>query len=156
MATNNALNVQGPTPLFYAYNDANQSIASGGSPVTVSFNSELYDLTSSFDTAGTYTFTAPVSGYYSFNINLLVTTGGKSENYCRLVTTAATYDVSKLTCAESAMGTDYATMSGTIQCYMAATDTCYVQMGTTSGSPSLTTVANNNQPSFSGILLFKV
>ncbi len=71
MATNNALNVQGPTPAFSAYNGPDQ--ATGAGNYVVQFGTELYDISNNFD-IGTGIFTAPLAGIYNFNCCLLPNT----------------------------------------------------------------------------------
>jgi hypothetical protein len=57
--------VEGPVPIFgfSATLSVSQNNIATGSNVTVQFDTETYDIGSNFDTA-TYTFTAPVAGYY--------------------------------------------------------------------------------------------
>jgi len=55
-------------PSFLAAPSAALSDVTGdGTTYTLAANSEIYDLNSDYDT-GTYTFTAPVGGYYDFDI----------------------------------------------------------------------------------------
>ena len=68
MATNNALNVQGPTPLFYVYNTVDYTFITGGT-FSITFDTALFDTTSSF-TLGTSKYIAPVNGYYLFNAHI--------------------------------------------------------------------------------------
>lgn len=65
MATNNALNVQGPTPLFSVYSSTDVRLTPGATG-GIAFDTVLYDTTSSF---GGTAYTIPVSGYYLFNCN---------------------------------------------------------------------------------------
>jgi acid stress-induced BolA-like protein IbaG/YrbA len=61
MATNNAVNQIGILPSFMAVNNADQTNVTGdGTDYTVTFVNEIYDLTSNFD--GASTFTAPLTG----------------------------------------------------------------------------------------------
>ncbi len=147
MATNNALNVQGPTPLFAAYQNANQSIADGTH--TISFNTELYDLTASYD--GTNTFTAPISGYYNFNFNGYWAQVAAGIVAVRLVTTKNTFDMEY---HNGALG-DQVFASSTIPCLMDATDTAYIQFYNNTGS-DLSILSQNKTPLFSGSLIFAV
>lgn len=69
MATNNAINVQGPTPSFRVRLSGNQSNVTGDSTVyTIPFDTVIYDLTSSFNTT-THVFTVPLDGKYLFNFS---------------------------------------------------------------------------------------
>ena len=69
MATNNAINLQGPTPAFGAYLGTTDNIGETGSSGfrigSGNALTELYDYTNSFATTGI--FTAPITGLYQFN-----------------------------------------------------------------------------------------
>lgn len=57
-------------PSFFAQNGANQTAATGdGTVATIVFNLERFDLNSNYNN-GTYTFTAPVTGKYQFNVHV--------------------------------------------------------------------------------------
>lgn len=64
MATNNAINVKGPTPAFSVYNSTDYSFMVGGTD-SITFDSAVFDTTSSF-TLGSTRFIAPISGIYQF------------------------------------------------------------------------------------------
>lgn len=71
MATNNAINQVGPLPAFMATNGPEQTgiTSTGGSNSTIAFGTKVYDVTNSYDNS-TYTFTAPLTGRYSFQVLL--------------------------------------------------------------------------------------
>lgn len=79
---------------FLAYNNAAQSNLTGNvvlvSPVR--FNATVYDLHSDFNT-GSYTFTAPVTGYYFFNVHIFYQNLGALNTiiYAELDTNARNY-----------------------------------------------------------------
>ena len=71
MATNNAINQIGKLPAFMAINGPEQTgiTSTGGSYSTIAFGTKVYDVTNSYDNS-TYTFTAPLTGRYSFQVLL--------------------------------------------------------------------------------------
>lgn len=149
MATNNALNVQGPTALFYAYNDANQSV-NAGETKTIIFNTVKYDTTSSYDNA-TNIYTVSIAGYYNFNIYAYYTLSQNGIITINLVTTGGTYEAAYI---NGSLG-DTVSPSARITCFMAVGDTAYMQMyNNTTGITQI--ISRNNQPSFSGSLVFAV
>jgi len=56
---------------FLAWNSAGQSNITTGGDVVVAFNQEIYDQNSDYNTS-TYTFTAPVTGIYHFDLAVLL------------------------------------------------------------------------------------
>ena len=94
MATNNAINLQGPTPAFSAYLGTTDNIGTTGeSGFRIGAGNaltELYDYTNSFTTAGI--FTAPIAGLYQFNG--CVAAGGITPDFLAeisIYTTTKTY-----------------------------------------------------------------
>jgi len=77
---------------FSAYPLPTQTNIATGSNVTVQFNTERFDIGSNFNT-GTYTFTAPVTGYYHFDMFLLLFNPDQAaiQQNANLVTTGKTY-----------------------------------------------------------------
>ena len=72
MATNNSINLQGPTPAFRAYRTVNTAAITGdGSAYAILFNGELFDLPSNY-APGTGLFTAPITAKYLFYTNILL------------------------------------------------------------------------------------
>jgi hypothetical protein len=67
----NPQGVAGMLPLnpykFHAYMTAAWSLAAGGVPTKIPFDTELYDTGSNFDAATNHRFVAPVAGFYWFS-----------------------------------------------------------------------------------------
>jgi hypothetical protein len=91
MATNNAVNIKGPTPAFMVTSNADQANVTGDNSIyDVQFPNTIYDTTSGF--SGT-TYTAPQSGIYSFGFNFYFNGIDTSMTNCLIymTTTSATY-----------------------------------------------------------------
>ena len=80
---------------FQAYMSSNQSVTT--STATIRFNSEQFDIGSDFNTS-TYTFTAPSTGKYLFNVLLWLNTIQSAGSYydLTLVTSNRTYSLVSL------------------------------------------------------------
>jgi len=95
-------------PAFSAKLSSSQSNIAVGSDLSVQFNTEIFDQNADFNTAN-YTFTAPVTGRYQFNIyyyleNIDTATGyyyiffdTSNRNYFNIISPAFTSDTSYLT-----------------------------------------------------------
>jgi len=105
------------SPCFSAYQSAEQSIPSGGSPTKVNFQTEEFDLTGAFDSVVTFQFQPNVAGYYLLtaacgflaNVSNLVVTIYKNEARVKdgcLLGSAAVGEVSALVYMNGT--TDYA------------------------------------------------
>lgn len=71
MATNNGINLKGPTPLFNVYLNASATNVTGdGTDYTIPYDTVTTNITGSYDT-GTHQFTSPLSGTYSFSATTL-------------------------------------------------------------------------------------
>jgi hypothetical protein len=80
-------------PAFLAYNNTTRSDVTGdNTSYTLIFEQEMYDRASNFD--GTSTFTAPVTGRYSFTVR--VTLSGLLNTHTRCVLTLVTSNRSYL------------------------------------------------------------
>jgi hypothetical protein len=94
-------------PAFLAHPSSTQSNIAVGSDITVLFATEIFDQNADFNTAN-YTFTAPVTGRYQFNIvyyleNIDTATGyyyiffdTSNRNYFNIISPAFTADTSYL------------------------------------------------------------
>jgi len=150
MATNNALNVQGPTPLFSVYNSSDLLLTAGGGG-GIAFDTVLYDTTSSF---GGTAYVIPSSGYYLFNCNFtlnVVVSGYVSlsldpEDGNRRYFTPVNVPVTA--------GNTYF-FSGSFVVYKNEGGLVYAIFNTSAGS-EIYAVATREKTSFSGSLLFAV
>lgn len=70
--------------LVSAYRDGEQSNLTTGNITQVQLNAETYDLGSDFNT-GTYTFTAPASGYYSVHGQVTYTNAVADKTYYAII-----------------------------------------------------------------------
>ena len=72
-------------PAFLAVSSSNNisNVATDASDVTVPFPSEVFDNNADYNTS-TYKFTAPVTGRYQFNCNLMVSDMDAAATYVRL------------------------------------------------------------------------
>jgi len=68
MATNNAINLAGPTPAFFVY-PSTASYTPAASPLI--FDAISYDTTSNYNSS-TGIYTIPTTGIYSINVNLYI------------------------------------------------------------------------------------
>jgi hypothetical protein len=77
---------------FSAYQTGDTVIATTDVEQDVEFDTEVYDIGSNFNT-GTYTFTAPVTGYYQFNVFVAWKFLQTNVGFVRvqIITTARTY-----------------------------------------------------------------
>ena len=156
IATNGvkALNIDGSQivtlpkqPRFLAkLNGSTQSISSGAN-ATPTYGNVIFDSTSSYNSS-TYTYTAPVAGYYQFNgrVRLDGFTGSGNYGSLTLQTTGNTYNNIQSSSAS------YASLSISVLTYMAAGDTAYLFASSVGQTLSIV----NTQPvysDFSGYLV---
>jgi hypothetical protein len=94
--------------------------------VTVPFDSEIYDLDSNFNT-GTYTFTAPFTGKYYFQANLLLENiAAQGVAGITILTTTRTYNSNLINPGAAKNATNQCSLNIAIVADMTATDTAYV------------------------------
>ena len=112
---------------FQAYMSSNQSVTT--STATVQFNSEQFDIGSDFNTS-TYTFTAPSTGKYLFNVLLWFNTIQSAVFYydLTLVTSNRTYSLVSLDAGGFDANVAYYTMQGHLLVDMDASDTASVSI----------------------------
>ena len=96
----------------------------------IAFNSERFDVNGYFDTSN-YTFTAPVTGKYQFNIVLRYDNGDMDNSYYSLylVTSNATYRPCIHTQLSWDQDPDYFNMNGALVVDMDAGDTAKLRLG---------------------------
>ena len=112
---------------FQAYMSSNQSVTT--STATVQFNSEQFDIGSDFNTS-TYTFTAPSTGKYLFNVLLWFNTIQSAVFYydLTLVTSNRSYSLVSLDAGGFDANLLYYTMQGHLLVDMDASDTASVSI----------------------------
>ena len=69
------------TPFFQAVMSGNQSL-SAGSTTKITFNTEIFDTNSNYDSSTNYRFTPTVAGKYQFDVSLQFAAGGSQLLYC--------------------------------------------------------------------------
>lgn len=118
---------------------------------TVEFDDERYDVGSDFNT-GTYTFTAPVGGYYMLIAKLYVLAVDTAITYVR--TQIVTSNFSYYFDNDMPYSSDLAwwTQSWSVIADMDASDTAYVTIKVVGGAVQ-TDVENGNSSQFMGYLL---
>jgi len=128
---------------FQAYMSSNQSVTT--STATVQFNSEQFDIGSDFNTS-TYTFTAPSTGKYLFNVLLWLNTIQSAGSYydLTLVTSNRTYSLVSLDPGGFDTNVAYYTMQGHLLADMDASDTASVSILQGGGVSGTTTVQATN------------
>jgi hypothetical protein len=128
---------------FQAYMSSNQSVIT--STATVQFNSEQFDIGSDFNTS-TYTFTAPSTGKYLFNVLLWLNTIQSAGSYydLTLVTSNRTYSLVSLDPGGFDTNVAYYTMQGHLLADMDASDTASVSILQGGGVSGTTTVQATN------------
>ena len=147
---------------FFAYSDLVSNAFTLGTPLTIPFNHTLFNNGGNYNT-GTYTYTAPVSGYYMFVVSISLGLSGTdlSEYSMTLVTPAFNYTYSNLNPYGMAaqVGSSVSVGNGTpIFCFLNSGDTAYVQViiNVKSGSSTSNAAIFNNtgagdmRTSFSG------
>jgi hypothetical protein len=115
---------------------------------TVPFSSEVFDQNADYNNSN-YTFTAPVTGRYQFNYNVLLTSVTSDATYLRsaLITSNRTYD---LDIVETG-GHSRFTLTGTVLADMDANDTAIVAIAQYEGTAQAD--SNNATSTFSGYLV---
>ena len=128
---------------FQAYMSSNQSVTT--STATVQFNSEQFDIGSDFNTS-TYTFTAPSTGKYLFNVLLWFNTIQSAVFYydLTLVTSNRTYSLVSLDAGGFDANVAYYTMQGHLLVDMDASDTASVSILQGGGVSGTTTIQATN------------
>ena len=149
-------------PAFLAYMSANQNNFAIDTEVTVLFNSEVFDQADNFTVGlfGIYTFTAPVTGRYIFNVAVRLQTVDITATFysLQLVTPNRIYRIGIIDPNFSA-NLVYWYLNGSVIADMDTNDTAYVRIYQSGGTAVDRTdiISGNNSPQldsyFSGFLL---
>lgn len=118
-------------PAFHAELSAAQNNVTGdGTGYKIPFNTENYDVNADYDNATNYTFTAPVTGKYTFSTYVQVNNygAGHTSIIVTLVTSNRSYVLTRQACADNASGFSDLGVSGSVTVDMDAADTAYVQV----------------------------
>ena len=128
---------------FQAYMSSNQNVTT--STTTIQFNSEQFDIGSDFNTS-TYTFTAPSTGKYLFNVLLWFNTIQSAVSYydLTLVTSNRSYSLVSLDARGFDTNVAYYTMQGHLLVDMDASDTASVSILQGGGVSGTTTIQTTN------------
>lgn len=129
-------------PAFNANMSADANNVTGdGTPFTLTYDTERFDQGADFNTS-TYTFTAPVTGRYQFNMLALLMNIGASHTYGNiwLITSNKTY-YNQVTIDN--IGAGNKTLDYSVLTDMDAADTAYVQI-TAYGSTATVAVNGTN------------
>ena len=124
------------------------NVAANATAVTIPFSSEVFDQNSDYNNSN-YTFTAPVSGRYQFNFNLLMTSVTSDATYVRgrLVTSNRNYDLDII----DPVGASRWTFRGSVLADMDANDTAIVDIAQYEGTAQMD--SNTATSTFSGYLV---
>ena len=133
---------------FSAYASGAQNV--GTAATKVQFNTENYDSNSNYDSATNYRYTAPVAGFYQFNVAILVNTLGSGTHVAAyLLKNGST--ASTLFFISAAAGTASGFSTAT-QIQLAAGDYVEVSVGTAVAAKALDVSSPSNNV-FSGFLV---
>ncbi len=130
-------------PCFAAYNSADRTGATGhtNADVTVTFDTEVYDVGSNF---ASNTFTAPVTGKYAFSAQIRVSglTALMTTHIVKIKTTARTYDYT-IAMVPAVGGSVGGTYTYAVNCLadMTASDTALVTINIIDGAADTVTIA---------------
>jgi len=145
-------------PSFFAYRNTTSQLVPNTGATTVQFNAERFDTGSDFD-VGTYTFTAPRTGKYVFNVSLRIDDIDTAATYyyVSLVTSNATYQLGVIDPNFSA-DLLYYSFGASVVADMDANDTALVQIRQSGGTSNQSSIVDEDTAAqfcsfFSGWLL---
>lgn len=158
MATNNVINQIGTLPAFMATHNSDQTNVTGtGNAYHVLFDTESFDITSSYDVA-TAVFTAPLTGKYMFYTGLYIADMAATNNgiSVRLKTTSQTYTLMSIDTWGGSGSQGF--LSGNAVVSLTAGDTAYIEFVVGNGTNiidvlSAASVGGVITPLFSGYIL---
>jgi len=132
-------------PAFLAYNSADDANQTGnGAIVTVDFDTELYDQNADF---AADTFTAPVTGIYSFEVSVMMTAlNGATSTLLKLVTTLGTFILTRANPTACMDGAGVFVAKGSIKVPMTATNTAYITLQNDAAGANNNTIMGSASP----------
>jgi hypothetical protein len=141
-------------PSFLVRVGSTQSNIPINSSTTIAYNTEVFDIGSHFNNS-TYTFTAPVTGKYIFNVQTYLQNvdSAAAYYYIDLVTSNATYRVWVYDPTKVGGDIAYYGAGGSIVTNMDANDTAYVVIYQSGGTAQTDISSTGNGSYFSGYLL---
>ena len=124
------------------------------SDVTVLFDSEIFDNASNFDT-GTYTFTAPETGKYLFNVAVRIDNVDTAADYYTLylITSNRNYRLAIIDPGQFAADLVYWHLNGSAIADMDASDTAYIVIRQQAGTAQTDIISATTNSFFSGWML---
>jgi hypothetical protein len=124
------------------------------SDVTVLFDSEIFDNASNFNT-GTYTFTAPETGKYLFNVAVRIDNVDTAADYYTLylITSNRSYRLAIIDPGQFAADLVYWHLNGSAIADMDASDTAYIVIRQQAGTAQTDIISATTNSFFSGWLL---
>jgi hypothetical protein len=124
------------------------------SDVTVLFDSEIFDNASNFDT-GTYTFTAPETGKYLFNVAVRIDNVDTAADYYTLylITSNRSYRLAIIDPGQFAADLVYWHLNGSAIADMDASDTAYIVIRQQAGTAQTDIISATTNSFFSGWML---
>ena len=138
-------------PAFAAQLASTQSNIATNSAVTVLFASETFDQNSDFNTS-TYTFTAPVTGKYQFNIIIRLDNMDTAATYYQMYFRTSNRDYYAIIAPKFASDPQYYSMATPVLADMDANDTAYVIIYAGGGAAQMD-IAQTADSHFSGYLV---
>ena len=141
-------------PGFLTSLSATQSNFATSSDVTVLFDSEIFDNASNFDT-GTYTFTAPETGKYLFNVAVRIDNVDTAADYYTLylITSNRNYRLAIIDPGQFAADLVYWYLNGSAIADMDASDTAYIVIRQQAGTAQTDIISATTNSFFSGWML---
>ena len=138
-------------PAFLAQLGSTQSDVATDSEVTVLFSTEIFDQNSDFNT-GNYTFTAPVTGKYQFNVNIRLDNMDTGANYYHMYFKTSNRIYYAIIDPLFTADPQYYSMPLSVLADMDANDTAIVRMYAAGGSAQMDISAGADSH-FSGYLV---
>lgn len=128
---------------FSAYKSSTSTNVTGdGTAATVVFDTEQFDVGSNYN-SGTGVFTAPVTGKYFFQANLMYSAiGVQTTAQCRIDTAAHNYDGNYLSPTACQAGGNFLAVNASVIISLSASDTVSVTAAVTGGTKTVSVFGN--------------